>query len=236
MPIPSAAAAPAPQSGAARLSNIAAVGGLRLTKSTPMFTLYASPTITTVSRGVIIPKMARALWVAGMNGNAVRKGQPCHGRGWGDYLRGLGYVEIPHDTPVTAYGEARPSAGVSTYIDRHEANGHVQHCLTWRRPVKFGHLTRWTMDHDGYHDFRVAVMRLIHPHDLEPVQIEIATADLLSELNKLADRGDNRALRMIGERLKAIPADLALKWRINHPAYVKHEREQADLAAELGGQ
>ena len=233
MPIPNAAAAPAPQSAAALLSNISPVGGLRLTRSRPMFTYYASPTVTTVSKGEIVPRLARAYWIPGHCGNRVIKGQPCQGKGWGDYLRGLGYVEVPHDFPAWVGGVQRSADGRSTYVDRHESNGHVLHCDAWRRPVQFGHLTRWQFDADGYHRFRVDVMKLIHPHQLEPVQVDIATRDLLAEMNKLADRADPRARRMLGERLAALPADLARKWRIGHPQFVKFEREQADLRNEL---
>lgn len=186
-----------------------ATGSLRLPGPRAAWTFMASPVVLCCLQGEIVPLLAKAWHVPGLGGNgrAVDNG----GAGFKASLQATGYVEVPHDFPVTAFGKKRDPAQGSTYLQRFEARGVVYHADAWHRPRVYGHQTRWEFDAEGWLKFLVDIRKSAQVLDLkklEPFQIELASQSLLAEVRRLQDREGASAKRSLAKRLVHLPADL----------------------------
>lgn len=191
--------------------SLAGPGRLLLPRHRDRWTYMASPTVLHCIRGKIVPRLAKAWHTPGQGGNGMSYGT---GAGYVTGLTQWGYVAVPHNIAVDAFGKSRASAPLSTYLDRHvgaTASGQpvVYHCDAWQRPESIGHLTHWTQDHDGRLAFLVQVRGIIAPSGLLDMQVRLATEPLIKHIRRMMDRSDPASKRETLTALLNLPLEHA---------------------------
>lgn len=216
MPTPNkSGAAPAPTRNLAELTAMASNGpllarrNLKVASPKDAWTWMVSPAKLGSSDGLIVPLLAKAYHTPGFNGNL-----PGHlvGQGAQANLAAEGFVAIPHNFPVKAFGQMRENCEISTYLDRHmvvDPSGRtVEHYVSaFHRPRQLGHLTDWEFDRKGYDEFRRSALALTGFKELTEQQVAIAIQPLEAIALELLDRDDARSKRMLREVLGHIPKD-----------------------------
>jgi len=210
-----------------------ATGAIHVPRENLPWTYCASPIAVQCLRGRIVPRMAKASMVPGLNGNGRHVDG---GKGYLAELDSRGYVRIPHTFECIAFGEVRAPGSVedSTYLTRHRGQhaGHEVDYWTdaWVRPRLLGPMTRWDRDPEGWADFLGRVMELIHPGEIDPAQIEIAVDPLLRRAHQVMHAETPHSRLVLTQLLTHIPAeyvpdDLSDLYRRHH------DREQRDHSA-----
>lgn len=183
-------------------------GPLPLPGQRDPWTYMASPTKLRCYRGVILPALAKAWHTPGLHGNGRDWGR---GEGYQSNMMGIGFVSVPHDMTCTAFGAVRVNPEVSAYLDRYQGvaqgRGVTYYSDAWHRPRRIGHLVAWDFDESGWMAFLGECLRTVHPGDLDPVQIEIATAPLITSIRSAQDRSDERGRRTVVELLAHLPPE-----------------------------
>lgn len=221
--------------------NSVAGGTGRLTLKAPRggWTWMASPMVLHCEWGHIVPDLAKAQHVPGLNGNGREQ---TDGGGMLIELSNDGFQKIEHTFPCIAFGEARPPSVfpeharkdfVSTYIDIYDETDPTGKVLktyyaeTWDRPRVLGGQTIWSHDHAGRFDFLLRVMDQIAPNGLIDAQRDVATRGLLQRIEAARRRDDTGGKMALLKALQHMPAELA-------PPHVKHLlKEHADALAEM---
>lgn len=94
-----------------------------------------------------------------------------------------GWIEVPDDFPVTAFGEA-----MTRYSQAYPVKGGQHHCEVWTRPYRVGVTVYWQRDFEGYWQFLRDVQAQILP-PLDPNVRELLRQKFV-QLRKLASVKD----------------------------------------------
>ena len=191
-----------------------APGELVVSRPSDPRTYMINPGALQCRNGRIVPKVAHAMWTAGLCGNGKTMGR---GEGMRLQLQGLGYTEIPHDFPAVAFGAQRvPGPGVvSSYLDEHQARTslgragravkHYTDC--WTRPERLGHMVDWVKDHEGRDSFLSEALIQIgnKGRALTDTQIRIATTPILRKLGQLLSTDTAHSRRIFLQTVAHVP-------------------------------
>lgn len=176
--------------------------------STHAWTYEVSPEDLGCMFGEVLPILRRATHKPGNSGNGKTLGR---GEGARARMAGRGYVEVPHDLEVIAWGHTRHGYMVPHDTPIPGADGKTKRTWTdaWCRPVQVGRTIRYEYDTDGRLDFHRRCLALIAPDGLSAIQIDIATRAFIRGCRNLADRDDTRGKRFLLERLAHLPYEYA---------------------------
>jgi len=191
-------------------------GNVKLGRSRDPWTYVANPALLGCYHGSIVPLLRKAPWTPGLNHNgpAEQLGPGpsvyCRPVGCLKELEQVGGVPIPHDTPVTAWGQKidEPINGSSTYIVAHPTKWpHLFfHSEIWRRPRVFGPHMQWDVDHEGRLAFLIDCLRIVQ--DGEPLsdeQIDVAVSSMRIKASRLLGRDDHQATSTLDQIAMHLP-------------------------------
>lgn len=209
-PTPTAGPPPAAMGTSAR----GASADLILPRNRPMWTYCASMTELYCLRGRIVPHLAKAWHVAGMNGNGKHTEEGAHGFVTALGLKGM--VSIPHNIQTTAWGVTSTAqhcyspGGLSNYIARYEnRRGIVYHSEVWTKFRVLGTETIPETDEEGRLDFLTRCLSYVSPGSLDKAQIELATRGLFRAITSARQRSDERGKMALGKLLVHVPLEFA---------------------------
>jgi hypothetical protein len=155
--------------------------------------------------GRIVPRLAKAWHTPGLNGND--KG-PGHGDGFLMTLSKSGWKPVPHGMTCVAFGTER-----TDYLSRWqgrvgESSSIVDYWTdAWHRPRQIGHLTRWEFDAEGWRDFLSRCLEVVWTGDLDPLQIELATAPVIRTLRSCLGRESIPARQAVAACCRNLPEE-----------------------------
>ena len=157
------------------------------------WTYMANPAKLQCRAGRIVPAVAKIWHQTGISNNTE------HGMGAGfetQMRTEWGWVAIPHDLPVVAFGKRITEPAPSTYLRRHTSSAKgsapVYWTDAWKRPRQVGHLFTWDQDADGRDDWLISCLAIIAPDGLTAHQIDMAVQPVVAACHRLMDRSDRR--------------------------------------------
>lgn len=190
-------------------SSLARPGGqIRVPRSRHPWTYVASAGLLQCLRGEIVPRLLRADWTPGQQGNGRSLTTGEGARAW---FMGQGFVEIPHDFPTEAWGKPVVSDYSSYLVATRGVVSDdipvVYHHEVWKRPSRLGHDIRWKWDDDGWLKFLVDIRdKLLAPNGVSEEQVEIAINPIATRIRRLAARDDSGAkTRLLTQALAQLP-------------------------------
>ena len=162
--------------------------------------------------GEVVPRLSKAFWTPGSNGNA--KGAGNNGVGWVTKAVSQGGVVIPHRVdawrkPPVAFRKKRDQPP-SVYWTRYDAfigeSPVVYHQDAWHRPDGFGDLSSWEHDAAGWLAFLVQIREeFLAPKGLGTRQIAVACDPIVREIRKVSDMEGRKHQRRLRQLLAHLP-------------------------------
>tara|TARA_R110000751_G_scaffold94923_2_gene185332 strand:- start:562 stop:1275 length:714 start_codon:yes stop_codon:yes gene_type:complete len=182
---------------------------LILDESRGPWTMMLHPGRVTCRSGLIVPMAAKAWHQTGISMN--RAG----GNGLGfqtQLIQNDGYIAIPHDRPVEAFGVSITEARPSTYLKAWRGVDKAGRAMTkytnaWEKPEQHGTAVYWDSDEAGRDAWLAEAIELIAPDGLTDRHIRAAVEPIVRRCYALQDRQDPRGRRLLLLQVRHLPAD-----------------------------